>query len=226
MPGVPINEPRRYRSIASRDCRRDRSRIPRGAARPDIWVGLGQERNLPHPAGCAVLQKTQLAPILELQARPILRRSDVHSPTSPIRMRLSLGTRHDQNQALGTLVANQEFGQPRGGRFRRFRAPLDKNFVDDQAARPSSWKTPRMARRMAENCPEGATFSQRGLRKSVGAYARKPAGFITAASGLRLSALTGARRAVSVKPRGVRFPARCDAARCGRLRPDRSASED
>src|SRR6202158_57216 len=65
---------------------------------------------------------------------------------------------------------------PRRGHFfaarsakkrRRFRATIDKNFVDDQAARPSSWKTPRMARRMAENCPEGATFSQRGLRKSV-----------------------------------------------------------
>src|ERR1700674_2805495 len=68
---------------------------------------------------------------------------------------------------------------PRRGHFfaarsakkrRRFRAPIDKNFVDDQAAKPSSWQTPRMARRMAENCPEGATFSQRGLRKSVGSY--------------------------------------------------------
>jgi hypothetical protein len=32
--------------------------------------------------------------------------------------------------------------------------------------------------------------------------------------------------AVSVKPRGARFPARSDAARCGRLNPDRTASED
>jgi hypothetical protein len=32
--------------------------------------------------------------------------------------------------------------------IRHFRAKLRKNFVDDQAARPSSWKTPRIARRM------------------------------------------------------------------------------
>jgi hypothetical protein len=32
---------------------------------------------------------------------------------------------------------------------RRFGAKPRKSFVDDQTARPSSWKTPRMARRMA-----------------------------------------------------------------------------
>src|SRR6266446_4621504 len=34
-------------------------------------------------------------------------------------------------------------------RFRRFGAKPRKNFVDDQAASPSSWKTPRMAVWMA-----------------------------------------------------------------------------
>jgi hypothetical protein len=33
--------------------------------------------------------------------------------------------------------------------FRRFGAKPRKNFVDDQAASPSSWKTPRMAIWMA-----------------------------------------------------------------------------
>ena len=36
----------------------------------------------------------------------------------------------------------------------------------------------------------------------------------------------GKTSAVSVKPHGGRFPARSDAARCGRLNPDRTASED
>jgi hypothetical protein len=35
------------------------------------------------------------------------------------------------------------------GEFRRFRAKLDKKFVDRQAASPSSWKTPFIATVMA-----------------------------------------------------------------------------
>ncbi len=55
------------------------------------------------------------------------------------------GEAHSPDEDCSNVEAGSDYTET----IRRFRAKPRKNFVDDQAASPSSWKTPRMAVWMA-----------------------------------------------------------------------------
>ena len=70
-------------------------------------------------------------------------------PTASNFGRKPILTPHQQQEARKRLEAGEpQRSVARSYNVRRFGAKPDKNFVDVQAASPSSWKTPCMARLM------------------------------------------------------------------------------